>query len=169
MAKVKCIYCKQYFDREKEPYVEVKPKRYAHQNCAKNFNMLLSQEERDELALEQYIEHLFEINYITPKIKAQWNSYLKAPYRFSNHGILLTLKYWYEVKKNDISKSKGGIGIVPSIYKEAKDYYYNIWLANQKNADAQEIKHEVQEIHIVAPERKAMHKKMFSFLDDEEV
>ena len=34
-----------------------------------------------------------------------------------------TLKYWYEVEKSDPSRSGGGIGIVPHVYKDALDYW----------------------------------------------
>lgn len=41
-------------------------------------------------------------------------------------GIYLSLKYWYDVKKNGIERSNGGIGIVPYIYKEASAYWKQI-------------------------------------------
>ena len=50
------------------------------------------------------------------KFKAQG-----MPYR----GQLLTLKYFFEVKKNSIEKAKGSIGIIPFIYAEARVYYEN--------------------------------------------
>ena len=34
-----------------------------------------------------------------------------------------SLKYWYEVKHNDPSRSNGGIWIVKSIYIEAENYF----------------------------------------------
>lgn len=41
------------------------------------------------------------------------------PYR----GQLLTLKYFYEIKKNTTEKSNGSIGIIPFIYADARLYY----------------------------------------------
>ena len=41
------------------------------------------------------------------------------PYR----GQLLTLKYFYEVRKNSIQKSNGSIGIIPFVYDEPRLYY----------------------------------------------
>jgi hypothetical protein len=38
-------------------------------------------------------------------------------YHFTYSGILNTLKYWYEIKKNDTSKSNGALGIVPYVYQ----------------------------------------------------
>ena len=48
------------------------------------------------------------------KFKAQG-----MPYR----GQLLTLKYFYEIKKNKTDKANGSIGIIPFVYAEAKAYY----------------------------------------------
>lgn len=31
---VTCIYCKKKFDRDKYPFVQVSPRRYAHKECS---------------------------------------------------------------------------------------------------------------------------------------
>ena len=36
--------------------------------------------------------------------------------------MLLALKYFYEIKKRDINKSQGGIGIIPYVLDEAKEF-----------------------------------------------
>ena len=36
--------------------------------------------------------------------------------------MLLALKYFYEIKKGDINKSQGGIGIIPYVLDEAKEF-----------------------------------------------
>ena len=33
MHKVKCKYCQEIFDRDKEPFVKVSERRYAHKLC----------------------------------------------------------------------------------------------------------------------------------------
>jgi len=43
--------------------------------------------------------------------------------------MLKALKYWYEVKKNPLDTNRG-IGIIPYIYNQAKEYYYALYLAN---------------------------------------
>ena len=40
--------------------------------------------------------------------------------------MLLALKYFYEVKKNNTDKSNGSIGIIPWVYEEAINYYKTI-------------------------------------------
>ena len=51
----------------------------------------------------------------------------KKEYNYSYTGIQKTLYWWYEIKKNDLSKANDGIGIVPFIYKDACDYFYRIY------------------------------------------
>ena len=54
-------------------------------------------------------------------------------YHYTYSGMKKALVYFYEIKKNDISKANGGIGIIPYVYRDAYNYYYTLWLANQKN------------------------------------
>ena len=77
--------------------------------------------------------------------------------------------YFFEVKHNSIEHANGGIGIVPYIYNEAFNYYYTLWLANQKNEtkDIAEYIPKVREITIPIPQRKIKKRKIFSFLDEE--
>ena len=75
----------------------------------------------------------------------------------------------YDIKKNPIDKSNGGIGIVPYVYQQAYRYYYSLWEAQQKNENKviKEYVPKVKEIVIPVPQRKAKKRKMFSFLDEE--
>ena len=62
--------------------------------------------------------------------------------------------------------------IVPWVYETAKQYYYNIWLAQQQNRDVQ-VEQYVRpqvEVHIKTPDRKPMgrRRKLFTFLNEEE-
>ena len=37
--------------------------------------------------------------------------------------MYFALKYFYEIKKGDVSKSENGIGIIPHIYEDSRDYW----------------------------------------------
>ena len=114
--------------------------------------------------------NLFHIDYVSPRIKKQINQYVND-YNFTYSGILKALKYFYEIQEHGIEKANDGIGIVPFVYKAAYNYYYSIWLANNKNKDKDmnECVPEVREIHIPLPQRKIKRKELFSFLDEDEV
>ena len=65
---VKCPYCKKTFDRDKEEYIQVAAKRYAHKKCAEQLNVRgivskseieKSEQNLDELQLRNYIDDLW--------------------------------------------------------------------------------------------------------------
>lgn len=118
--------------------------------------------------MEEYIKKLFNIEYIDLRIKAQIKQYIND-YNFSYSGIKKALIYFYEIKGNSIEKSRGGIGIVPYIYKDAYNYYFALWQAQQKNEDkvVTEYVPTVKEIVIPRPQRKERKRDLFSFLDEE--
>lgn len=165
---VKCIFCGQSFDRDKFPFEQVNNKRYAHKACADLASANRKKEENDRIELEKYICELFKEDYVNARIQKQIQQYMKD-FNYTYSGILSTLKYWFEVKHNDISKSHGGIGIVPYVYNDAKNYYYAIWLAKQSNENktVEDYRPTVREIRIRRPERKVHKRRRFSFLDEE--
>lgn len=165
---VKCFYCQKTFDLNTNEYVQVSARRYAHKDCAENKEKILTQEEKDRENLNNYIMTLFSLDYIDPRIQKQINQYIKD-FHYTYSGIHKSLLYFYEIKKNPIDKSNGGIGIVPYVYQQAYRYYYSLWEAQQKNEYKviQEYVPKVKEIVIPVPQRKVKKRKMFSFLDEE--
>lgn len=96
-------------------------KKYLNEENLKNKQLL--SDDRD--ALWYYIYRLFG-QYSEDKPVSDWNLTQMAKFKsqgMSYTGQLLTLKYFFEIKKNSIEKSKGSIGIIPYIYSEAALYY----------------------------------------------
>ena len=89
-------------------------------------NIKLSKSINDDRdALWYYIYRLFG-QYSEDKPVSDWNLTQMAKFKsqgMSYTGQLLTLKYFFEIKKNSIEKSKGSIGIIPYIDSEAALYY----------------------------------------------
>lgn len=89
-------------------------------------NLLLSKTLNDDRdALWYYIYRLFG-QHSDDKPVSDWN--VTQMMKFKNQGMtykgqLLTLKYFFEIKKSSIEKSNGSIGIIPWIYSEAAEYY----------------------------------------------
>lgn len=86
---------------------------------------LIKQQNDDRDALWYYIYRLFGPA-AEDKPVSDWNitqiQRFKAqgmPYR----GQLLTLKYFYEIKKNSIEKARGSVGIINYVWDEASQYY----------------------------------------------
>ena len=170
MAKkiVKCPYCEKQFDANAEPFIKV-GRRYAHIDCAKKFEENKTKEEKDKEALEKYILNLLKEEKINARVKKQIKTYIEEN-NYTYSGILKAIIYFYEVKGNPIDKANGGIGIVPYIYNDAYNYYYELWLANQRNEHKliEQYVPQIEEIKIPIPQRKEKKRKLFTFLDEGE-
>lgn len=166
--KVKCLYCEKVFDRDKIPFIQI-GRRYAHQECALSAEEKKTQEERDKQDLDNYIIQLLKIDYIDARIRKQIKTYVEE-YNYTYSGIKKALIYFYEIKGNNIEKANGGIGIVPYVYKNAFDYYYALWQAQQQNQGKKinEYQPKIIEVVIPRPQRKIKQRKLFTFLDEEE-
>lgn len=151
---VKCYYCEQIFDRDRDPCVKLESNgRYAHKACADEGN-------EDLAALEKYVKTLFDEDFVNAKVKKQIRDF-KRIYKYSYSGMLKALKWWYEVKGNSIDKAYNGIGIVPFIYKEAYDYYYNLFLIQNMNKDIT-LEDTVRQVTIPPPKLKEKQIKLFN-------
>lgn len=161
---VKCKFCGIQFNRNAEPCIEVSARRYAHKACAEKYFNSISKEEKDYMDLEKYIKKLFKINTLSVKIKRQIKEY-KEEYDYSYSGIQKTLQWWFEIKKNSLDKANDGIGIVPYVYDECKEYYYRLYLAKTANEMVGNIvpKAKMQEIEIPSPRVYVNPPKLFHF------
>ncbi len=168
--KVKCKYCGKIFDRDKVPFKQISAQRYAHYECAVAAENSKKQEDIDKEELENYIKKLLNEDFISPRVRKQINSFIEQ-YNYTYSGMRKALIYFYEVKGNDKSKANGGIGIIPYCYKQAYDYYYSLWLAKQKNEDKDITTYvpQTKVVKIPVPQRKIRKRKLFTFLDDDEV
>ena len=165
---VTCVYCKQRFDRDKFPYVQVSARRYAHQECSLTEEQKISKEEQDKIDLENYILKLFKVDYVDARVRKQIKQY-REEFNYTYSGIRKALIYFYEVKGNSIEKANGGIGIVPYVYQHEYNYYLALWQAQQKNQDKvlNDYVPRVKEIVIPRPQRKVKKRELFTFLDEE--
>ena len=166
---VTCVYCRQKFDRDKVDFIQVSPRRYAHKECSELEGQRLYKEEADKIALENYIIKLLKIEYVTPRIRKQLNTYVEQ-YGYTYSGMHKALIYFYEIKGNSPERANGGVGIIPYVYQDAYNYYYALWEANQNNKD-KVIEDYVPlqiEVKIPSPQKKVKKRELFSFLDEEE-
>lgn len=97
------------------------------------------------------------------------NDYIRE-YQYTYSGMLKALVYFYEVKGNNKNKANGGIGIIPFIYKDAYNYYYNLWMIQQSNKDKNVIDYvpKLKEIKIPIPKKEPRRRSVFTFLDEQE-
>ena len=167
---VKCPICGQTFNRDIVEYVPYGARRYAHKSCSegKEPPKKVEKKPNDETELNEYIKKLFGLSYVPPRAQKQIKQYVKE-YNYTYSGIRKCLYYFYEIRKNDIEKAYQGIGIVPYIWQEARDYFYQLEIAKKKNEGkdfTQYVPNEVK-VEIPSPKRNPRKKKWFSFLDKE--
>lgn len=165
---VKCCYCKQQIDKSKDQYQQISNSRYAHELCVQKETL---REKTDEEKLEAYIKSLYGLTYVPPLTRKQINSYIEE-YDYTYSGILKSLQYHYEIKRNEIDPSYGySIAIVPYVYEHAKAYYYSLWLAQQVNENKDITQYTTPVVKVIKakpPTCKIRKKKKFQFLDEEE-
>lgn len=161
-----CTYCKQTFNKQDTDYVQISNCRFAHKSCAE---LEEKRDKTDAEKLDEYIMKLFNYDYVPPRAKRQINQFIQE-YNYTYSGMLKALIYFYEIKGGSREAAHDGIGIIPFIYQDAYNYYYNLWLAKQKNEkkDLNQYIPEVIEIHIPVPQRNIPRRKLFNFLDEEE-
>lgn len=169
MHMVTCVYCNERFDRDKEPTVQISARRYAHKECAENNGYEKSQDEKDLEVLENYIKRLFHVPFLNATIRKQLRDYRKE-YNYSYTGMMKTLIYWYEIKKNPLDEySNYGVAIIPHVYAQASQYYYNLYLVKMSNKDKNIQQYKPKVINItISPPRKKREKelKLFDLGDD---
>lgn len=130
-AAVHCRICKEPIDRDIEEegvdWIMTSKNFFFHKQCYDDWavkkNNIESQanEEMWFDATWEYLKRDLKIPLNFMKLKKQWDSYIKKG--FTAKGIYFCLRYFYEVKKGDSTKSEGGIGIIPFIYSEGTNYW----------------------------------------------
>lgn len=166
-----CAICNERFDRDKVQAVRHGARRYAHQGCFPQGEIvpLANVKDTDLIALEEYIMKLYNVEYVPPRMRKQINSFIEEN-KYSYSGILKTLTWWYEIKKNDIKDSHGSLNIVPYIYEDAKAYYYSLYLAEEKNKQKDIIAYKELpsiEVTISLPKVAVKKHKFFNLEEDE--
>lgn len=169
-----CPVCNVRFDRDKIQAVVYSARRYAHATCDpenKNFVKMpepkpKTQDEKDLEVLKDYINTLYNGNANWALVTRQIKEY-KEKNGYSYSGMLKSLVYFHQIKNNPIDKEKKGIGIIPFVYNDAKNYYFNVYMTTQKNESKSAAAYEtvIKEVTIKVPEVKTPKPKLFN-LDD---
>jgi len=162
-----CFWCHKAIFSNQDDVIPMPqlPGKFVHKTCNETHPV----DDKEELLL--YLIQLYNLkdDYILPKFMLQLSDYEKN-YQFTYSGMLKSLKYWYEVKKKPVNASYG-LGIIPHIYKEARDYYYKLWQAQEQNKGKNifEFVPKDIEVKIPVPKRQIIKRKLFTFLDEEEI
>lgn len=173
MAKheVICTVCKQKFDTNLIQAVHSGPRRYAHAACLPDntdFVPLGPEADPELIKLKEYIGQVYGEKGNYALIAKQIKKFHDED-GMSYNAILKSLVYFYDVKHNTIDSSKGGIGIVPFIQQDAKNYFLALFLAQNANED-KTLSTIVKEYTISPPKMRGTKHKLleWSVYEDEE-
>lgn len=145
---VKCLYCGKQFDRDKINAVQL-GRRYAHEECVAQQNESLIQEEKDKEEFYKIVKSIYGKNYNFMMINKQATSYIKQ-YGYTWSGMTKCLNWFYNINHGSLEEGHGGIGIIPYIWNDVYQYYYNLYKAQDKNKKAK-IQNSIIEFNIQSP------------------
>ena len=163
-----CAVCGKSFDRDKIQATKYSARRYAHKECYPNGELVplpQTKEDPELKLLKDTIKEIFgeKANWAT--CMKQIKNYTSEPYSYSLSGIRKSLIYFYQIKRNPIEKANGTIAIVPYIYKDAYDYFYELFLLENQEIIVPDRK----EREIVIPPPKPKRKiKLFKLWSEED-
>ena len=153
MAKkmCKCAICGKEFDRNAIQAVRHGTRRYSHWTCEPDGELVpMEKKDEDLQKLLEYINILFKGQQNQAKVNQSIKKF-HSEFGYSYSGIQKALYYFYEIKHNSIDKANGGISIVPFVYKDAYNYYYDLFMAQQRNENKKPFIERVREIIIKPP------------------
>lgn len=163
-----CFWCHKALDTTDQNVIAMPelPNRWVHKGCA------TIHPANDYEKLMIYVIKLYKLkeNYIPQKLQKQVTQY-ENDYEFTYSGMQKALRYWYEIKKNPID-NRYGLGIIPRIYPEAKQYYYSLYLSQLQNEKIKDYKEYIPqdiEIKITPPKRKIEKRELFKFLEEDKI
>lgn len=127
-----CKYCGKSFPRDGTvDFVRVK-NRYAHKTCAEDKDNEAALYNQVFTVANKYLRDTYRQKSVERSLDRMLKEGKTAL------GIIKSLDYWYEIKKNDYTKANGGINIVDYIYDEAQSYYERIEKIHEANKDVNE-------------------------------
>ena len=131
---VKCRICKQAFDTElldKDLWTMPSKGWYYHKECYTNWKVSSTHDDEEwKLLIYDFLARDLKVSYNYHMCEAQRKKFISQN-KYTNKGIYFTLKYFYELQKGEWDKGKGGIGIIPFVYKEATEYWTKLEIAKR--------------------------------------
>ena len=176
--KLKCPECGKLNDREDT--TEHK-KRYYCPSCLEEKLEKSEKHATDWDELYKYLKKLYsnvpdeyydeEEHGVEPTgmIYKQLGAFRKPPYNYTDRGMLLTLKYFYETLGNSVLED-AGVGIIAWTYEKAKQNYIRQMKINSSNVDA-EYNNKKRYVKVISgrnnSRKKAINLEELSGVDDE--
>lgn len=160
MAKqVKCPLCNKLNDKENTKQISNK---YYCLECAEEREVQIHKNKDGWDELFNYICELYKIDTLTGMMFKQIKDF-RDNYNYTNTGMYLTLKYYYETLGNEVIDNTG-LGIIVYYYEQAKQHYIESKEV-KKHTEEFEINEELNIVKIKPNNniKKSIYKKQLSF------
>lgn len=95
------------------------------------------------------VKSIYGKNYNYQLINTQANNMIQE-YGYTWSGMTGCLHWFYNINHGSLEEGNGGIGIIPFIYEQCKEYYQNIYKAKAEN-DKKQLMREPVEFNIQSP------------------
>ena len=156
---VKCRICGQEFDTktvtEGEDWIMPSKNWYYHVKCYTDWKVADTHSDEEWVDLiYDFIARDLKVSYDFFMCEAQRKKFISQNH-CTNKGIYFTLKYFYEIKGGDWSKSNGGIGIIPYVYKDATAYWTELEIKRRGTLSAIEQQIRERQIRPIKEIRRA--------------
>lgn len=142
---VKCLNCGKQFDANVIPYVKIGT-RYAHKSCS---NSEIAKTEKEKDAFFQTIKSIYGPKYNYMLINTQAEGYIQQ-YGYTWSGMRACLHWFYNINHGSLEEGNGGVGIIPFIYDQVRDYYTKLYKTQEKNKN-EKLRRPVIEFNIQSP------------------
>ena len=135
---------------------------YFHKTCYDTWKAAPATDEEWVSMIFDFLARDMKVNYNYHLCKAQIEKFWKDN-KINPKGIYFTLKYFYEVKHNSWEKGHGGLGIVPWVFDDAKQYW--IEQERKKRGFLKELEAQSKERSVIKITRKEKTRDKYN-LDD---
>lgn len=126
-----CRFCHIQIDKTKEiegvDWIMPSKNWYYHKTCYDTWKAAPATDEEWKLLIYDFLARDLKVKYNYHLCEAQIAKFWKEN-KINPKGIYFTLKYFYEIKNNSWEKGHGGLGIVPWVFTDAKNY----WIEQEK-------------------------------------
>lgn len=165
--KVKCGICSKLND--KEDCEKVGMKYYCKGECLDKLVEKQSEKDQEKEDWAELYHYIIEIygHKPTGMMFKQLGDYRKDPYNYTNKGMYLTLKYFYETKEQEAMENTG-LGIIPYIYEEAKKNYMKQMEISEYNSEYESFE-QIRRVKINRRKNKSKEKLMDTIINFDDI
>lgn len=138
---------------------------YCIGSCADDAEYEAEKKKRDKEDWDELFEYIKDVygHEPTGMMYKQLGEFRKPPYNYTNKGMYLTLKYFYDTKGHKALENSG-IGIIPYMYEEAKQNYIKQMEVSEHNIE-HKIKEETHYVKVNRRKNKCKEKFLDSIID----